>query len=118
MPVYCFTTKDGETVEQFFHLHQRPDFVELPDGRKALYDLAETLNPSTRRSHHNGYPFESDALGINPDQMSEQVAADNGNGLHGTKYNPVTGACVVESREHHQKLKRANRLHDRNSYTY
>ena len=60
------------------------------------------------------WPMESDAAGLNPDQIPEAMAADRDLGVP-TNYNPETGAAIFTSREHTAKYCKAHGLYDRNA---
>lgn len=59
------------------------------------------------------WPMESDAAGINPDQIPEAMAYNERMGVP-TQYNPETGAAIFTSREHRKRFCEISGLYDRN----
>ncbi len=59
------------------------------------------------------YPMRSDALGINPDQIVEQMAADKRHGVP-TEYDSKTGEAILTDPSHRRRLSEANGMFDLN----
>jgi hypothetical protein len=55
-------------------------------------------------------------MGVNPDQIKDQMAADRRNGVTGVKYDRKTGEAVYESRDARKKHLKAYGFHSKNSY--
>lgn len=64
-----------------------------------------------------GWGFRSDAMGVNPDQIKEQMAADRRNGVTGVKYDRKTGEAVYESRDARAKHLAAYGFRNKQAYS-
>lgn len=62
-----------------------------------------------------GWPRWSDALGVSPNQIKEQVESDRKLGLK-TEYCPETGRLKIESQNHQRKIAKAMGFRDRGDY--
>jgi hypothetical protein len=60
------------------------------------------------------WPMRSDALGINPEQIPEQMAEDKRNGLD-LEYDKVTGQCIIPGPSMHKKACIANGFFQKNA---
>lgn len=60
-----------------------------------------------------GWPMESDAMGVNPDQIAEAVAADALNGIS-QEYNPKTGAAKYSDQRGYTRHCESQGMADRN----
>ena len=69
MPVYCYTTDDGETVEKYFPMMEVQAHVILDDGRMALRDYGAEHKP--KRSLESRFPYECVISGVNASQAQE-----------------------------------------------
>ena len=72
MPIYCFTTDDGETVEELFPIDDHPDTVTLDDGRRAVRDMTAEGKGGTRQSAN--WPFHCYSVGVGESQREEAMA--------------------------------------------
>lgn len=63
-----------------------------------------------------GSGFRSDAMGVNPTQIKEQMAADKRNGVTGVTYDRKTGQAVYDSRDSVIRHRKAYGFHPKNSY--
>lgn len=113
MPLYCYTTDDGHTVERVISLRKRkmpPGFIRLDDGRIAKRDLNAEMcgfsdTPGT-------YPMKSDAAGVHPAQISEARRRSVKMGIP-TDFTP-DGRAIFTDRAHRKKYCEAVGLFDRN----
>jgi len=98
------------------------NIVYIINGRKVTE--AEFDNHALRGmdlpglSQHKGhscstYPMESDALGINPRDIKEQMASDRRHGVP-TEYNPDTGCAKLTDPGHRKRLSEINDMFDLN----
>lgn len=60
------------------------------------------------------WPMKSDSLGINPDQIDAQMAADKGHGIY-IEYDRETGQAVIPDAKTFKKVCVANGIHHRNA---
>jgi len=99
VPVYCYTTKHGFTYDRVFAMGRAPKTV------RTEYGVAQRDIGAEHRGfkHGEGWPMESDALGVNPDQVQEAQAEADRAGVP-TEYNKDTGCAVLRSRGHRAKL--------------
>lgn len=108
MPIYCFTTRAGKTVERFFPMGQAPEQIRV-GGRVAYRDfLAE--HAKTRPA--GNWPMLSDALGVNPDQISEAEAHSRSIGI--PTHFTADGRAILESPGHRKRYAEALGFFDRN----
>lgn len=108
MPMYCFTTKDGETVERHFPMAHIPKRVKV-EGRWATRNMpAEWRN---RRDPGDGWPLHSDAMGVHVDQIPEAEAKSRTAGIptHFDKY----GRPILTCRSHRKRYMRLRGFLDR-----
>ena len=61
----------------------------------ARTDKSSILNVGTFGQSAGGWPMYSDAMGVNPDQIADAVAADAANGIT-QEYHPQTGAAKYD----------------------
>jgi hypothetical protein len=108
MPIYCYTTKDGQTVERFFPMGQAPEKIRV--GRRvARRDFAAEGKGGFLPAN---WPMCSDAAGINPDQAVEAHAHSVKIGIP-TEFNSE-GQAVFTSPHHRKRYCEAIGLYDRN----
>ena len=94
------TVKDGEVTEV------RGD-TKVRRGKKSTLDVG-VFGQSTA-----GWPMESDAMGVNPDQIAQATAADAKHGIH-VEYNKATGAAKYENAAHRKQHCESLGMVDRN----
>lgn len=111
MPLYCYSTNDGETVDRFFHMGDAPETVRLDDGRVASRDRrAERIGTPARK----GWPLECEASGVHPDQAGElrKFLADRGCPTDVSK----EGNPIYRDAGHRRRALALRGFHDRNSF--
>jgi hypothetical protein len=112
MPVYCYTTEDGTTVEQFHHVGKAPDTVKLDDGRVARRDMhAEWCG---RNSLGDLCPETSTAMGCPPYYQEKMKAFLRTKGVE-AKYDKE-GRAILRDKAHRKAMMRALGLVDRSRY--
>lgn len=117
---YCFTTRDGETVERSYPMGKAPSEVTLKDGRIALRDyfaervtgfVSGTGNPV----RSGGWPMKPCvASGVNAEQAGELRDYLSERGCP-TEITP-DGDPVYTSPAHRRKALKLRGMHDRNSF--
>ncbi len=111
MPVYCYTTDDGNTtVDLKFPFDKRPESVKLPDGRKARFDFAATAS-GVRTQKPSCWPMESASCGVHPSQVGEAAQHAKDVGVQ-TEFCKKTGNAVFGDRSHRRKFLKAHGMHD------
>ena len=58
-----------------------------------------------------GYPFWSDALGVHPDQVEQEMADYRKCGSYTTLNE--RGQVLIENRAHHKEVMKLNKMHER-----
>lgn len=70
MPLYCFTTDDHETVEEYFPMGKAPQEIRLSSGKLAFRDYA--AEHSTKHRPGAGWPMKPCvSTGVNAAQAHE-----------------------------------------------
>lgn len=87
--------------------------LDEPHFTAELVSLKVKVVPSVLATWGRG--FRSDAMGINPDQRMEAVAADQAQGLRGVDYDEKTGEAIFSSRGAYKRYCEAHGFFDRNS---
>lgn len=111
MPMFCYTTTSGKTVERAFRMGKAPERITLENGDRARRNI--TAEWAGRKRIPSIYPLVSDALGVNPNQIPEAVADSIEKGCP-TEFTKDGGAKIPDE-QHHTKMKRAYRFYDRNA---
>jgi len=108
MPLYCFTSKDGETIEELFGMDTAPKSI-TDNGKKYSRDFGAEHSGKRYRPGH--WPQYSEACGTHPKDIvqAERVSHDKG---VPTKFTP-DGLRIFTSAAHRIKWTRANGLDDR-----
>lgn len=109
MPIYLYTTSDGETVERVRRMGKAPKSVKLKDGRRAQRNIA--AEHKGRRSLCGNWPMISVSTGVHPRQISEARAMDEKLGVscEFTK----RGMRKFNDRNHRMRWNKATGTHDR-----
>ncbi len=98
------TIKAGEGVT----VHADTREKRIPK-RSLLFGSLGVFNQSP-----GAWPMESDAAGVNPEQIQEAMAADRAAGVP-TEYNPRTGAVIWRDANHRKEhCRKVLGLRDRN----
>ena len=82
MPIYCFTSKSGETIEEHFAMGKAPDFVtriamheldgvEQPKKSAFFRDRPAEWESGPRSGEKGTWPIECYASGVNAAQAPE-----------------------------------------------
>ena len=95
------TVKDGKVVG----VHGN---VTAPTPRKS-----SSLNVGVFGQSAGGWPMKSDAMGVNPDQIADAVAADAKNGIN-QEYDLDTGQAVYNDPKGYQRHAESQGMADRN----
>lgn len=112
MATYCYTTKDGRTVERNYPIGKMPRFITV-DGKKAGLDVGAMH--SLQRGGQHGYPYWSDAFFAHPDVQKQWIDHYTSKGVKDVEFNKE-GQLRVRSAEHRRALMKANNYVDFNSY--
>ncbi len=115
MPLYAVVTDDGERLELAMSIAEhdrrfRGGEITLDDGRQARIDWQASNGISSCPSN---WPMESDAMGVNPVQIKEQMEYDRKLGVP-TQFNPRSGAAIFTDAAHRRRYCEAHGFFDRN----
>ncbi len=70
MPLYCFKSRQGEKIEEFFLMFEIPDFVKI--GRKKFFrDIAAEWKDGPSSGNKGEWPIVCYASGVHADQAQE-----------------------------------------------
>ena len=114
MPAYDYVKEDGEIVTiqmSMKRMREREDksgSITLEDGTKARRSWQ-----GYQSSCPSNYPMKSDAMGINPVQIPEAMAADERLGIR-IHYDPDTGQATYADKIQRKKHCEAHGFFDRN----
>jgi len=123
MPIYCFTTNDGETVERHYSFHHTIPEVIRVHGKTARRDRQAEGVPrgvvkgskTPVKQGHGKWPMEPCfASGVNANQAQElrDYLAKRGCPTEVTK----DGDPIYTSAEHRRKALKLRGMHDKNSF--
>ncbi len=110
MPMYSYTSEDGQTIERKFSMNRVPRRVTV-GSRVFHHDITAEL--SRRKDICGNWPKKCDGTGVLPSQVaeaSEQLASE---GVP-TQFAP-DGRCILESRGHRNKVLQVLGLHDKDA---
>ena len=122
MPIYTVENEHGKPEEVLMSVaeyRKRTKLIggahhlRLDDGRTLLH-LAG-LDFGVTRGTPGNWPKESDALGVNPSQLSEAVAHAREHGVN-CEWNPKTGNPILKNQAEQRALARACGFRDRSGY--
>lgn len=116
MPHYTYKREDtGEAFDLFMTITEMMD-REDEDGRITLEDGTHARRDFMAEHGHfkegGRWPLYSDAMGVHPSQISEQVAADKKAGVP-INYTP-DGRAIYESASQRKRHCEAHGFYDRN----
>jgi len=125
MPIYCYTTDDGEPVEvtmtaKAMARRQKGDRITLDDGRTATRDYAAEWG-GARRKHIGEWekPVISLASGVDPRQIPQfKASAKQYRDITGIDVHPEftpDGRAVYRSREHMNKCLEWRGMHNQDA---
>jgi len=120
MPLYCYTTDDGETVERYFPMGGAPASVKVGDkvacrDRAAEAPLCFVKGSQTPvKQGHGKWPMTCFASGVHPSQAQELRDHLKRNGVP-TDVNK-DGDPIYTSKEHRKKALKARGMHDKSSF--
>lgn len=112
MPIYCYRDEKGNLYEREMTVAEKEQ-IENPDGWIIDPDSGVTLYRDwvaehKKTSHFPGaYPLYSESLGVQPDQIKEQMEYDREIGAPMTHFDE-RGRAVFESRKHRREYARAH----------
>ncbi len=113
---YCFgcNTCSGHYERSFASAPEKITGGRCPECGSAATFRDYRTEQGGQRSGTHGWPKESWAAGINPEQVpeAEKHCADNG---VPTKYNPRTGDPIMESRSHRKRFHELMGIADRDA---
>lgn len=114
MPIYCYTTDDGVTVDRTFQMGKAPEEVVLENGKIAKRDLAAQLQGGPRSGSKGEWPIVCCASGVHADQSQELRDHFKDHGCP----TEVTGDGdpVYRDHQHRKKALKCRGLHDRASF--
>lgn len=110
MATFCYTTDDGETVEECFPCGKAPPFVTLTDGRRADRDYAAEIR-GVHSQPSSGWPRYSQAMAVNPKQVKAAAEQDREMGVP-TDYCEKTGRVKFDNPSHEYKWMKAHGAHN------
>jgi len=110
MPVYCYTTKDGQTVERFYPAAKVRKTIRV-NGKTAHRDIA--AEHGSFKNTPGNWPMKSDACGVSPKQIPEAMETDRRLGVP-ANYDSKTGQIIWDSPGHRKKWCEAHEYYDRN----
>ena len=112
MPVYCYSTAEGEIIEHFQFTLDPPDTITGEDGTVAYRDYqAEHGSRKWQQGIPWSEPLHSLSLGVNPKQIPEAEKKMAALGCP-TKYHPVTGDMLITDRQHRNKVMKISGVRD------
>lgn len=82
---------------------------EFRKNGRGIVQGCPAATPST-----DGWPLESDAAGVHPDQVNEAMVHAVSQGVP-TEFNPKTGNPIFRSRRHRNDFLKAHGLRDNNA---
>lgn len=94
------TVKDGQVVS-------------VEGNQVVRRGKSSTLNMGVFGQSSSGWPMECDATGVNPDQITDAMAADAKHGIH-VEYNKQTGAAKYDNAAQRKQHCESLRIADRN----
>lgn len=115
MPVYCYTTRDGQTVEKHYPMGEAPEKVRV-GGKVARRDYVAEGRRGGMMSAN--WPMVPDmSFGFYDSQMDEVRDNDKKHGLSSTKYTKVDGAYVpvIENPHHYKRYCESQGMFHRNA---
>lgn len=110
MATFCYTTRDGETVEDFYPCGQAPKKIKLPDGRSACRDYVAEI--AGKGSQLPGcWPLKSTSMGVLPSQVKQAAEKDISLGVP-TDYCEKTGRVIFSDPNHQYRWMKAHGAHN------
>ena len=106
-----------ESHSQAYEIGKVYEGTSMIDGSKYHEECVEVIVPSVGFNSIPApglYPMWSDALGVNPDQIPEAMAADREAGFN-TEYHPDTGAIRFPDKATRKRYCEAHGYHDMNA---
>jgi len=107
MPTYCYTNGD-RTIEEHYPMGEAPRKIRR--GGRTYHRDFRAEQVGTRPP--GNWPMESDALGVNPEQIAEAEAHSREIGIP-TRFTKE-GCAVFESPQHRKRYAEALGYFDRN----
>ena len=107
MPMYCFTSSDGEFVHKFFSVAGRPKTVT--EGGKLF--VRNVICEHSKMSSVNPWPQKSCALGVGLDQIESAERASFEAGVPLT-FDRKTGDAEIRDNQHRNRVLESLEMHD------
>lgn len=108
MPVYCYSTEAGDTVELFYPMGEAPRTIRR-DGATFYRDIV--AEHSGFRSTPGNWPLRSDAAGVHPSQVRDAENQAKALGVP-TRFDRE-GSAIFESQQHRKAYCEAVGLYDK-----
>jgi hypothetical protein len=108
--IYCFKCDCGKKTEKALPISDCEKVFKCKCGKTLKRDFQAERGIDTPGT----WPMESDAAGVNPEQIPEAREYARSMGVP-TEYNPETGAAIFTSRDHRKRFCEASGLYDRNA---
>lgn len=107
MPVYCYTTESGKTVERFYAMGKAPKAVKV-DGQRAERDFA------AEQGHMRKGELDRISEGLGCPEHQQREAIENAR-KHGVRLEFRGDEMVFSSRRHRRDVLRYYEVHDVNA---
>ena len=92
----------------------RKEVDRREERRRRRAAMQTKLDVATMGDQPSCWPMECWNAGVNPEQISEQMAYDKKMGVGATRYTP-TGEPILTDKSHYKRYMRANGLYSRNA---
>lgn len=113
MPLYCFTSKEGETIEEFFSMGKAPKSIRRKHVRYAR-DLGAELRGGPKSGSRGEWPIVCYASGVHAGQAQE--LRDHFK-KHGCQTDVTSeGDPVYRDHQHRKRALRCRGIHDEASF--
>lgn len=113
MPMYCYTDKEGLTVERRYAMSE--DIPERITVAGVVFNRDIQAEHRSMRGGERGWPRFSEAMGVMPDQVPDATRQLQAAGVRSVEFNS-DGDLKVDSPQHQRQLARALGMKDRGDY--
>jgi len=110
MPMYCYTSEDGQTIERKFSMNKVPRTVTVGD-RVFHHDII--AEQAGRRDICTNWPKKCDGTGVLPSQTREASEHLASQGVP-TEFAP-DGRAILRTRDHRNKVLEVLQMHDKDA---
>ncbi len=122
MPLYCFTSKEGETIEEFFRMGKSPEALFRWRRKDDLYkrkvkffrDRAAEWSGGPASGDKGEWPIECYASGVHASQAQELREHFKSHGCPTEVTND--GDPIYRDHQHRKRALKCRGLHDRASF--